>query len=171
MPVDIDGVRSLTDLEVIEIIDDSKPYPALLGIDWDFDNLVVINLKKKQMAFEGHNIKIIAPLHPSMDPCYTEPIRPEEEAKKIDDFYKMTRTQDDYINPTVDGTLSWLYASSYTSNSEAGLENWHNRMHEILGRRCVHLTKSLHWIENEVCEVPTFDGLSGIQEFLQDYEA
>ena len=47
IPVDIDGVRSLADFEVIEIIDDSKPFPALLGIDWAFDNLAVIDLKKK----------------------------------------------------------------------------------------------------------------------------
>ena len=33
VPVDIDGVRSLVDFEVIEIIDDSNPFPALLGID------------------------------------------------------------------------------------------------------------------------------------------
>ena len=45
VPVDIDGVRSLADFEVIEIIDDSNPFPALLGIDWPFDNLVVIKLK------------------------------------------------------------------------------------------------------------------------------
>jgi len=47
VPVDIDGVQSLEDFEVIEIIDDNKSYPTLLGIDWDFDNLAVINLKKK----------------------------------------------------------------------------------------------------------------------------
>ena len=44
-------------------------------------------------------------------------------------------------------------------------------MHEILGRQCVHLMKSLRWIGTEVCEVPTFDGLSNIQEFLQDHES
>ena len=33
VPVDIDGVWNLADLEVIEIIDDSNPFPALLGID------------------------------------------------------------------------------------------------------------------------------------------
>ena len=71
VPVDIDGVRSLADFEVIEIIDDSNPFPALLGIDWAFYNLVVINLKKKQMTFEGHNIIIIAPLDPSKGPRYT----------------------------------------------------------------------------------------------------
>ena len=59
VPMDIDGVWRLVDFEVIEIIDDSKPYPILLGIELDFDKLVVINLKKKQMTFEGHNIKIL----------------------------------------------------------------------------------------------------------------
>ena len=34
VPVDIDRVRSSADFEVIEIIGDSRPYPALLGIDW-----------------------------------------------------------------------------------------------------------------------------------------
>jgi hypothetical protein len=31
--MDIDGVRMFVDLEVIEIVDDSCPYPVLLGID------------------------------------------------------------------------------------------------------------------------------------------
>ena len=86
------------------------------------------------MTFEGHNIKIIAPLDPSIGPCYTKPIRVEEETREIDDLYKMTAMQDDYINPTADGTLSWRCASSCTSDSEEGLENWKNRMHEVSGR-------------------------------------
>ena len=118
MPIDIDGVQSLAKFEVIEIIDDIKQYPALLGIDWA---QAVINLKKKQMTFEGHNIRIIATLDPSMGPHYTEPIRVEEEAREITDFYKMTATHGDYINPTAYGTLSWHCASSCTSDSEEGL--------------------------------------------------
>ena len=93
IPIDIDGVRSLADFEVIEIIDDSNLFHALLGIDWAFKNLDVINLKKKQMTFEGHNIKIMTPLDPSMGPRYSKPIRAEEEAREIDDFYKMTTMQ------------------------------------------------------------------------------
>ena len=54
--VDLDGVRSLADFEVIEIIDGSMPYPALLGIDWVFENQAIINLKKKTMSFEGNAI-------------------------------------------------------------------------------------------------------------------
>jgi hypothetical protein len=47
VPVDIDGVRTFADFEVIEIVDDSCPYPALLGIDWDFNNSTVVDLKKR----------------------------------------------------------------------------------------------------------------------------
>ena len=86
------------------------------------------------MTFEGHNIKIIAPLDPFMGPCYIELIHDEEETREIDDFYKMAASQDNHINPTIDGTLSWRYASCYTSDSEVELENWENRMHEISGR-------------------------------------
>ena len=52
VPVDIDGVHRFADFEVIEIISDSRPYPALLGIDWEIDNMAVIDLKKRQMTFE-----------------------------------------------------------------------------------------------------------------------
>ena len=54
VPVDIDGVRSFAEFEVIEIIGDSRPYPTLLGIDWAMDNTAVINLKKRQMTFEDN---------------------------------------------------------------------------------------------------------------------
>ena len=47
VPMDIDGVSTLEDFEVIEIIDDSNPYPALLGIEWALDNYEVINLKNR----------------------------------------------------------------------------------------------------------------------------
>ena len=43
--VDIDGVCTVADFEVIKIIDDNNPYPALLGIEWALDNDAVINLK------------------------------------------------------------------------------------------------------------------------------
>jgi hypothetical protein len=44
--VNIDGVKTKVDFEVIEIMDDSNPYPALLGIDWAFDNNVILNMKQ-----------------------------------------------------------------------------------------------------------------------------
>ena len=65
VPIDIDGVSTLADFEVIEIIDDSNPYPTLLGIEWAMENAAIINLKKRQMTFEGNGLRIIIPLDSS----------------------------------------------------------------------------------------------------------
>jgi hypothetical protein len=62
--VDIDRVRTFADFEVIEIVDDSYPYPALLGIDWAFNNSTVVDLKKIRMNFERDCLRFIAPLYP-----------------------------------------------------------------------------------------------------------
>jgi hypothetical protein len=57
LPINIDGVCSVSNFEVIEIVDNSQPYPALLGLDWAFDNHEIINLKKREMIFEGGGLK------------------------------------------------------------------------------------------------------------------
>ena len=59
--IDIDGFSTFSDFEVIEIIDDSNPYPSLLGIEWAMENAAVINLKKRQMIFEGKDLRVIIP--------------------------------------------------------------------------------------------------------------
>ena len=51
--VDLDEVRTKADFEVIEIMDDTTPYPTLLGLDWAFGNQVIINLKIRKMTFES----------------------------------------------------------------------------------------------------------------------
>ena len=82
----------------------------------------------------------------------------------------MTTTKDDYIDPTVDGTLSWCYASSCTFDSNQDMENWQNRMHEVSRRRCAQLTKSLRQIGSEVSQIATFSGFYQVKEFLVEYE-
>ena len=62
------------DFKVIEIIDESDPYPSLLGIEWEMENAAVINLKKRQMIFEGKDLRVILPLDPSKREWYTEPL-------------------------------------------------------------------------------------------------
>jgi hypothetical protein len=64
VPMDIDGVRTFVDFEVIEIVDDNYHYPALLGIDWAFNNSTIVELKKRRMTFEGDVLRFIAPLDP-----------------------------------------------------------------------------------------------------------
>jgi len=41
------GVCTIVDFKVIETIDDSNPYPSFLAIDSTFDNMAIINLKKR----------------------------------------------------------------------------------------------------------------------------
>jgi hypothetical protein len=59
--------------EVIEIVDGTKPYPTLLGLDWVFDNQAIINLKTRKMVFESGEYRVIAPLDPSKGKRFVEP--------------------------------------------------------------------------------------------------
>ena len=36
--IDLDGVCTKADFEVIEIVDGTTPYPTILSLDWAFDN-------------------------------------------------------------------------------------------------------------------------------------
>ena len=102
--LDIDGVNTLADFEVIEIIDDSNPYLALLGIEWAIDNYAVINLNNRQMTFEGKGLRVIVPLDPSQGERYTEPVR-DEDQDVLDHIYNITAKEEDYVNPTSEGIM------------------------------------------------------------------
>jgi hypothetical protein len=65
IPFDLDGVRTMVDFEVIDIINNTSPHPTLLGLDWPFDNHDIINLKTRKMIFESREYIVIAPLDPS----------------------------------------------------------------------------------------------------------
>ena len=46
------------------IIDDTDPYVALSGIDWEYYNDAMINLKQQHMLFEKDGCRVIQPLDP-----------------------------------------------------------------------------------------------------------
>jgi hypothetical protein len=51
--VDLDGVRTMEDFGVIDIVDKTTPYPTLLGLYWEFDNQDIINLKTRKYLNQG----------------------------------------------------------------------------------------------------------------------
>jgi hypothetical protein len=55
--VDLDGVLTKADFEVIEIVDGTTPYPSLLGMDWVFDNHTIINFKTRKMTLNQENTR------------------------------------------------------------------------------------------------------------------
>jgi len=57
--VDVVGVKMIIYFEVIEIMGDEDPYPALLGIYWDYYNYAIIDLKRETMTFELDGVKVI----------------------------------------------------------------------------------------------------------------
>lgn len=85
--VDVARVKTYIDFEVKDIMGDKDPYLALLGIDWAFENYVVIDLKKELMIFEDGEVRVVQPLNPYQGPQYTETVDNREDAQLLDQLY------------------------------------------------------------------------------------
>ena len=59
--MNIDGVCSVADFEVIDIVDNNQPLPTLMGLEWAFENQSIINLKRREMIFEVGELKVKHP--------------------------------------------------------------------------------------------------------------
>ena len=112
-------MRTKADFEVIEIVDDTTPYPTLLGLDWAFENQTIINLKTMKMTFKLGEYRVIAQLYPSKGERFVEPTCLDLE--EINQLYITTVRDEDYVNPIVDGILSWQSITSCEIESDTGL--------------------------------------------------
>ena len=72
--VEVEGLRTYVDFEVIDIVADTNPYPTLLGIDWAIDNRTIINFKKRILSFEDSEIRVVVPIGPLKGQRYVEPV-------------------------------------------------------------------------------------------------
>ena len=120
---------------MIKITNDTEPYLALLSIDWDFDNLAILNLNKRKMSFESKDLSVVAPLDPEEGDRYVELVREDLEDMDLDKFYKVTAQREDYIKPTKDGKFSWTRISSCLVYFDEALENWKHRLYEVSMRK------------------------------------
>ena len=62
--VNIEQIRTFEDFEFINIVDETIPYPALLGIDWEIDNKKIIKFKKIILSFEDDEMRVVSPIDP-----------------------------------------------------------------------------------------------------------
>jgi hypothetical protein len=166
--IDLDGVRTKADFEVIEIVDDTTPYPTLLGLGWAFDNQAIINLKNRKMTFESGEYRVIAPLDPSEGERFVESNCLDLE--EINQLYRTTARDEDYVNPTIDRILSWWSITSCATDSDTGLENWKQRLHDVSTRRCARIDRAIIWVGTEIKEPPNFHRVNDIEVFLAQYE-
>ena len=120
--VEFKGMKTYANLDVIKIVDEEISYPALLGIGWANDSLVVIKFKKWVMNFENRDIRVIAPMDPSKGRRYVKTVK-EEVVGGWDHAYNISK---DYVHPTIDGELGWRSSSSASSYFDDALENRKN---------------------------------------------
>ena len=85
-------------IDVIQLLDGRGSYPALLGIRWANDSLVVINFKKCVMTFENYDIRVIYLMDLNEGRRYVEPVK-EEVARGWDHSYNIL---EDYVHPIFD---------------------------------------------------------------------
>lgn len=121
--IDIEAAKAVVGLKVIEISNDSNPYPTLLKVDWDFDMNAINNLKKQSMVFEKNELRVIVLLDPAEGARYTELNRDYYEDDEIEHIYKLTAWNEDWINTTMDGRINWEKEKSFQSDLDEELEN------------------------------------------------
>ena len=63
--VDVKAMMTHADFDVIKVITSGSSYPALLGIGWVNDSMVMIIFKKRLITFENQDIRVIAPIDPN----------------------------------------------------------------------------------------------------------
>ena len=84
----------------------------------------IINFKKRILSFEDNVMRVVSPIDRLEGQRYVEPIYNDRQVDYLDQIYIVTAIQEEYINPTIDGNLSWKSASFCTSDLGEALENW-----------------------------------------------
>ena len=120
MVVDVEGMKTYADFDVIEVVDGGGSYTTLLGIGCANESMALINFKKRVTTFENQDIEVIASMDPNERKRYIEPVK-DEVVNGWDHAYNIL---EDYIHSNVDGELGWRSAISVSSNSDDALENW-----------------------------------------------
>ena len=104
--VDIDGVKTMVNLEFIEIMDEKDLYLSLLGIPWEFDSNEIIILKKRNISFETKDLRVVSPLDHIEGQWFTNPINDDAQSSILENIYNITVHKDDYIIPIIDSEIS-----------------------------------------------------------------
>jgi hypothetical protein len=81
-------------------------------------------------------------------------------------LYITTAFDEDYVNPTADGILIWWSINSCVTDSDTGLENWKQRLHEVSIRRCARIDHTVRWVGMKIREPPSFHRVNDLEVFF-----
>lgn len=133
----------------VNIVDDTNPYRTLLGINWAFDNQVIISPKKRKIVFETEDLRFTAPLDPMKGEWYVEPVKYGFSTTELGNIYNTKMHMEDYVNPTTNEVLSCWSVSSCASDSDASFDKFCTSYMNF-HRDMSHITYTLHWIRTKV---------------------
>lgn len=122
------------------------------------------------MVFEKNGVRVVVPLDPYEGVWYTKLIHEDYENENIDHIYKLTAQNEDWINPTTNGIISWEKDNSCNSDSGEEMDDWQNWLHEVSMFHCNTLMKYLCCIPLEVRNLPYYDGIGDVSIFLDEFE-
>lgn len=71
----------------------------------------------------------------------------------------------------VDGWITWDQEISCTSDSNEELEHWQNHLHEVSTLCYNMMTKSLCCVSSKVRNLPYYDSLTNVDNFLDVFES
>lgn len=74
------------------------------------------------------------------------------------------------MNPTIDDRISWECESSCTSDSDKEIKRWQNQLHEVTTLNCNTMIRSLRCVAIETRDLPRYDGLIVVDDFLNKFE-
>ena len=75
------------------------------------------------------------------------------------------------MNPTANGRISWERVGSCTSDLDEEDERWHSWLNEVTTLNCNMMTQSLSCIIAQAQDLPTYDGLKMVDDFLGRFES
>jgi hypothetical protein len=103
----------------------------------------IINLRTIKMIFESGNFRVVAPVDPSDYERYVEHVPDSVLEDDVNQWYRNIVREEDYVNPTTEGVLSWRSINSDMSYSDTGVEKWQKILHEVSTMRCTRVTRAV----------------------------
>ena len=86
-----------SNFEVVDILDDTNPYPALFGIDWGIDNQIIINFKKRILTFEYSELRVVALIDLLEGQRYVNPVNTKGKGNYLYHIYNIKFAKDDSL--------------------------------------------------------------------------
>lgn len=109
-------------------------------------------------------------LDPAKGSRYTNSVHDYDRDNNLDCIYNIIAQERDWVNPIVVGKISWERESSCTSNLDKEIEQWQNWLHEVTTLNCNMMIRSLCCMEIEIRDLPMYDQLIMVDDFLNKFE-